>query len=212
MIAALNGKYVEYVCYMGVTEKYPQWFEEELYDSVYLDEDRYTFWQPEWGRDVDYYDKTLVEDYSVFIRKPNGEIHVTDYDVFKDLYTTFTYSAFTNSGIAAFNEDCIEFVECHGGILPAGYPEWFYEYFTEAINFPTHRETVYVLNEDVKITSSRDFLEISIDGDVTVVQHCVFLRNRFGEIRGMTYSEFKRYYDDNPIEGVNTDGVSIFER
>jgi hypothetical protein len=202
MIAALRGSYVEYVYFMGVTEKYPPWFEEELYDSVYMDENRYTFYQPLGERKPDYYDKILVEDYTVFLRKPNGDIHVTDYDIFKELYTVFRYDSFTNSGVAAFNEDCIEYVECLGGVLPAGYPEWFYEYFTEALNFPRDSETIYFYDNDKhSITASRDFLEVPIRGEATVKEHCVFLRNKFGEIRGMTYDEFLIYYDDDPELG-----------
>jgi hypothetical protein len=185
MRAALRGTYVEFVLYMGITEKYPLWFEEEIYRNIYMDESRYTFWIPQEERRMDYYEKTLIEDYSVFLKKPNGEIHVTDYDVFQELYVAFQYDAFTNSGIAAFEDDCIDYVECQPGVLTAEYPLWFYEFFTEA---------VHLYQEDTTIL----FYE---NGEVTVNNHCVFLKNRYGEIKGMLYDEFLKYYDDNPVIG-----------
>lgn len=186
MKAALRDTYLEFVIFAGMTEKYPLWFEKEMEYCVYQDSDRYTFWVPIDERTPDYHDKQLVEDYSVFLRKSNGEVFVTDYDVFIDLYETFKYSTFTNSGLAAFNEDCIEYVECKGGVLTAAYPTWFYEYFTEAINFPTEEETILVNNND----------------EISVTTHCVFLRNRLGEIKGVKYDEFLKYYDPDPKVGV----------
>jgi hypothetical protein len=202
MRAALRGSYVEYVVFMGVTERYPLWFEEEIYDSVLIDESRYTFWLYKNERSPDYHEKELIEDYSVLLRKPNGDIHLTDWDVFTDMYITFTYDGFTNSGIAAFEEDCIDYVECQAGMLPAGYPEWFYEYFTEAFNYPED-ETTFFFYDTTKhvLKASKDSLEITAGGDVTVTEHCVFLHNKFGEIRGMSYYEFLKYYDPEPIIG-----------
>jgi hypothetical protein len=202
MKAALRDRYVEYVMFMGITEKYPLWFEEELYECVHMDESRYTFWIPDGERRMDYHDRQLIEDYSVFLRKPNGEVHVTDYDTFRDLYTSFRYDAFTNSGIAALDEDCIEYVECQPGVLSPGYPDWFYEYFTEAFNYPQDDKTLFFYDNNKHIlTANRESLDITIGGDVTVTDHCVFLFNRFGEIRGMLYDDFIKYYDDNPNLG-----------
>jgi hypothetical protein len=200
MKAALRDSYVEYVYFMGITEKYPPWFEEELYRGIYMDENRYTFYVPLQERSPDYYEKTLVEDYTVFLRKTTGEIHVTDYDVFKAMYSIFTYNAFYNCGVAAFDEDCIEFVECFPGVIPAGYPEWFYEYFTEAVNIPNNEETIFLYDTDKhRLTASKgSFMEIDTKGGVSVTDHCVFLRNRFGEIRGMLYDDFFKYYDPEP--------------
>lgn len=199
MRVALRDSYVEYVFFMGVTERYPLWFEEELYECTYTDEGRYTFWVPLDQRKPSYYEKQLVEDYSVFLRKPNGEVHVTDYDTFTDMYITFRYDAFTNSGIAALEQDCIEYVEAHAGKLVDGYPEWFYEHFTEAFNYPQDGKTFFFFDKDKRIlTASRDSMEITAGGDVEVTEHCVFLRNKFGEIRGMTYNQFLKYYDPNP--------------
>jgi hypothetical protein len=203
MRVALRDSYVEYVLYMGITEKYPPWFEEELYECVYEDESRFTFWIPCGERKPDYYDKQLIEDYSVFLRKPNGEVHVTDYDTFTELYITFRYDAFTNSGIAALEQDSIEYVEAQAGVLADGYPEWFYEYFTEALNHPKDGLTLYFYDTDKHVlTASRDSVEVSIGGDVEVTTHSVFLRNKYGEIRAMTYSQFLKYYDPNPVLGV----------
>lgn len=205
MRVALRGSYVEYVLFMGVTEKYPLWFENELSEAVYQDDNRYTFWVPPSERTPDYYEKQLIEDYTVFLRKPTGEIHITDYNIFTELYHVFTYDAFTNSGVAAFAEDCIEYVEAQAGVLPAGYPAWFYEYFTEAFNYPQDDETFFFYDTDKHVlTASRDSMEIAIGGDVTVTEHCVFLRNRFGEIRGLTYDEFLKYYDPEPNYRHNT--------
>lgn len=203
MRAALRESYVEFVYYMGVTEKYPKWFNKEMETAAYTDENRYTFYLPLDERTPDYYEKVLVEDYSVFIRKPNGDIYVTNYDVFNDLYILFRYDAFTNSGIAAFEQDCIEYVECKGGVVTADYPAWFYEYFTEAINLPPDDETILVYNTERHCLSSLkgSLLEVDYSGDVYVRTHCVFLRNKFNEIRGMEYKDFIKYYDPKPMGG-----------
>lgn len=204
MRVAFRDSYIEYVIFMGVTERYPSWFAEELYECTYTDESRYTFWVPIDERQPDYYEKQLVEEYSVFLRKPNGDIHVTDYDIFQDLYVTFRYDAFTNSGIAALEQDCIEYVECHPGILPAGYPEWFYAFFTEAFNFPENEETVFFYDADEKsLKASRGSLVATAGkhGEVDVVEHCVFLHNKYGEIKGLSYNEFLKYFDPNPQIG-----------
>lgn len=199
MIAALRGSYIEYVLFMGVTERYPLWFQKQLDSNIFTDESRYTFYVPIEERTSDYYEKILIEDYSVFLRKHNGDVHVTDYDTFCDLFDTFLYDSFTNSGIAALVEDCIEYVECRPGVLPAGYPEWFYEYFTEAINFPRDNETIYLYDEDLHcITAKRGSLLVPLSGSASVTEHCVFLRNKFGEIRGMRYDDFLKYYDPDP--------------
>jgi hypothetical protein len=202
MKVALRDSYVEYVLFAGVTEKYPPWFEEELYDTILIDDSRYTFWLHHNERTMEYYEKQLVEDYSVFLRKSNGEIHLTDYDVFGDMYMAFTYNEFTHSGIAALHEDCIEYVEAKAGVLPAGYPLWFYEYFTEAFNYPQDTKTFFFYDTDQHVLkASRGSMEVTAGGDVTITEHCVFLRNKYGEIRGMTYREFLKYYDDDPEIG-----------
>ena len=201
MIAALRGSYVDYVLFMGVTEKYPLWFELELDESIYTDESRYTFYVPIEERSPTYYEKQLVEDYSVFLRKSDGNIHVTDYDTFKELYHTFTYDNFTNSGIVALHEDCIRYVECVPGILSSAHPDWFYEYFTEAFNFPKDNQTIYLYDEDQHcLTATRGSLIVTAGGSASVTDHCVFLRNKFGEIRGMNYEDFIKYYDPTPTK------------
>lgn len=204
MNVALRGTYVEYVVYMGVTESYPRWFEKMLDEAIFTDESNYTFYVDRLERRPDYYEKQLIENYSVFLRKPNGEVHVTDYDVFTDLYTVFRWDYFTNSGIAALIGDCIEYVECKGGVLPAGYPNWFYEYFTEAFNYPQDEETVFIFDSEIHtLKASRNWLEATAGGYVTVTEHCVFLRNKHGEIRGMRYDDFLKYYDPEPREGID---------
>lgn len=183
MRAALRGSYVDYVLYTGVTEKYPSWFKRQLDKCTYTDESRFTFWVTPEERRPDYYEKQLIEDYTVILRKPNGEIHLTDYDVFQNLYITFSYDAFTNSGLAAYENDAIEYVECKPGILDAGYPEWFYEFFTEAVTLPNEFE---------------GFMLFTKNDTVMVTEHIVVLQNRIGEIRTMPYSQFEKYYDDKP--------------
>lgn len=202
MRVAWRNSYVEYVIYAGVTEKYPPWFEEELYDTICLDDSNYTFWVDRSERTMDYYEKQLVEDYSVFLRKPNGDVHVTDWDAFSDLYMAFTFNEFTHSGIAALHEDTIEYIECQAGVLPAGYPAWFYEFFTEAFNFPQDEETIFFFDENSgTLNASRGAIQATAGGEVTIKEHCVFLRNKIGEIRGMTYNNFIRYYDPEPQIG-----------
>lgn len=183
MIAALRDSYVEAVFFMGINERYPHWFAEELYNCTFTDESRFTFWVPEHDRRPDYHEKELVEDYSVFLRKSNGEIHLTNYDVVDELYCIFRSDRFDNSALLALNDDVIEYVECHGGHVVSGYPEWFYEYFTEAVNFPSEEESIFLDNEN---------------GDITITEHCVFLRNKFGEIRVVDYTTFIKYYDPDP--------------
>lgn len=199
MRAALHGSYVEFVIFMGITEKYPLWFEKELNECAYTDESRFTFWVNNEERRPDYYEKKLIEDYSVFLRKTNGETHITDYDTFQRLYITFKYDGFTNSGLAAFESDCIDYVECTGGMLSVAYPDWFYEYFTEMINLPDN-ETMFLSDEPTQRVSINGgpFLEIDEYGGVSVDSHCVFLKNKFGEIKGMAYSDFIKYYEHDP--------------
>lgn len=187
--------------FMGVNETYPAWFAEEMYRCSYLDESRFTIWVPQSERKADYHEKKLIEDSSVFLRKSNGDLFVVDLDLFTDLYTTFRYDAFTNSGIVAFNDDCIEYVECTEGVFVDAYPDWFYEYFTEAINFP-HLETIYFKDSKKPCKSANvgPFLDTT-EGEVSVTCHCVFLRNKFGEIKGMSYRDFLKHYDVNPKIG-----------
>lgn len=198
MRAALHDSYVEFVIFMGITEKYPLWFEKELDECAYTDESRFTFWVHKEERRPDYYEKKLIEEYSVILRKSNGDIHITEYDVFQDLYVTFRYDGFTNSGIAGYEEDCIEYVECTGGMLSMAYPDWFYEYFTEVVNMP-NSETIFFNNaHNGNEPDGRPFLKVDKFGGVSVDQHCVFLRNKLGEIRGMLFEDFEKYYDYNP--------------
>lgn len=199
MKAALRGSYIEFVHFMGVTEKYPLWFERELDENIYTDESRYTFYKPFEERTPDYYEKQLVEDYSVFLRKSDGNVHITDYDAFSSLFQVFLYDSFYSCGIAALYEDCIEYVECKPGILLPGYPDWFYEHFTEAINFPKDNETIYLYDTETHcLTATRGSLIVTAGGEASVTDHCVFLRNKFGEIRGMKYDDFLKYYDPDP--------------
>lgn len=182
MKAALHNSYIDYVFYMGLTEKYPEWFNRELENDIYTDEHRYTFYIPKNERMCDYYDRILVEDYSVFLRKSDGSIFVTDYDTFCDLYDVFKYNSFTNSGLAAFKGDSIEYVECIGGVVVDDYPNWFYEHFTESTCSPDYEESIF----------------INVNGEVSVKEHSVFMRNKLGEIRSMSYSSFRKYYDPSP--------------
>lgn len=206
MKVALRGSYVEFVIFMGVNESYPRWFEKIIEESIVTDESNYTFYVDRLERRPDYYEKTLIEDYSVFIRKPDGEIFVTNYEVFSDLYVTFRFCLFSNSGIAAFEDDSIDYVECRPGGMPAGYPHWFYEYFTEAMHFPIESEVVLFHGEEKEMwqTTAKDLL-IDNDGFVTVLKHCVFLKNKFNEIRGIAYDDFIKYYDPTPAGGVDHD-------
>ena len=199
MRAALKDSYVDFIIFMGMTEKYPLWFEKELNECAYTDESRFTFWVDKGERRPDYYEKQLIDEYSVFLRKANGDVHITDYDTFQNLYVTFRYDAFTNSGIAAFEDDTIEYVECIGGMLSVTYPAWFYEYFTESVNLPDS-ETMFFREEHGHESGDErgPFMDIDEYGGVSVDTHCVFLRNKFGEIKGMLYSDFKKWYDDNP--------------
>lgn len=183
MRVGLRGSYVDVVFYMGLNEPYPYWFSELIYNHILIDEDRYTFYVPREERKVEYYEKKLIEDYSVFIRKSDGSVHVTDYDIFESLYQVFRTDSFENSGLAALKSDTIEYVECHGGYVVSGYPDWFYEYFSEAVNNPVDDETVFISDDN---------------GDITITDHCVFLKNRYGEIKIMDYDVFLKYYDPDP--------------
>lgn len=183
MIAALRGKYLEAVFYMGENQRYPDWFCEELYDATFTDESRYTFWVDRRSRRADYYEKTLVEDYSVFLRKESGEIFVTNYDCLDELYTTFRTDAFSNSALVAFNEDVINYAEFHGGVS-CGYPDdWFYEHFTESLHNPVEGETIFVADDG---------------GDITVTEHCVIMQNNYGEIKVLDWATFTKFYDPDP--------------
>lgn len=204
MLAALRGSYVEYVTYTGITEKYPVWFHREILDDIYMDQNRFTFWAPEEERGTDYYEKTLVEDYSVFLRKTDGSVLCTTYDVFSDLYVIFKYDAFTNSGMAAFKEDTIEYVECQPGVLSREYPDWFYEFFTEAAHFPQEEESIFIFDVDTTDTPLRsskygvEEMEMGEVGQVSVDDHCVFLRNHLNEIMHMEYYKFLEMFNPGP--------------
>lgn len=183
MKAALRGSYVEVVFFMGVNERYPMWFSEELYNNIFTDESRYTFYVPRQERTIMYHEKQLVEDYTVFLRKPNGDIHVTDYDAYDALYMTFRFDAFENSAFAAMYDDVIEYVECQGGQVQSGYPDWFYEWVSEAINYPEGEESML----------------IDVNGqDISITDHCAILQNKFGEIKIMDWDKFLKYYDPDP--------------
>lgn len=187
MLTALRGQYVNFVVFMGVSERYPEWFIEEISNRVFVNESRFTFWTSPIERNVDYYEKDLIESYSIVLRKSNGETHIADVDTFKDLYQVFKYNLFENGGIAAFNDDVIEYVECVGGALIDTYPKWFYEYFTEALNNPKEYES-YLFNIDGL-------------GHITIKERCIFLKNRFGEIRQMSYGSFLEYYEPRIDDG-----------
>lgn len=183
MRAALRNSYVEVVFFMGVNERYPYWFMEELYNRIVSDDYNYTFYAHYNERTHDYHEKQLIGDDTVFIRKPNGELHITTYNSLSQLYREFTYDAFTNSGIWAFNDDVVEYVECLGGEVLSEYPNWFYEYFTEAVNYPDGEITIFLESED---------------GELTITDHCCVLRNKYGEIRVMGWTDFIKFYDPEP--------------
>ena len=182
VVAALREGVVDYVIFAGTwemtTSQYPRWFQEEVMDGILVDENRYTRYIEKPERSMDYYDKTLVDYDTVFLRKPDGDIHSTTYDVFEELYISLDTNPRTNSGIAAFREDTIEIVECHGG-LPEAYPSWFYNFFSEGIVIADHDETILFYGDD---------REISIKG------HCYFLRNKNGQIAFMEKETFDKYY------------------
>ncbi len=181
MFAALRGQYVQFVVFMGVAERYPEWFIEEIANRVFVNESRYCFWTSPPERDCDYYEKEIIEMYSIIVRKSDGSTHVVEVDTFNELYRIFQFDQLVNGGIAAFIDDYIEYVECAGGSLIDRYPKWFYEYFTECLNNPKDSESYL----------------FSVDGHgyITIKERCVFLRNRFGEIRQMLYKDFLKYYD-----------------
>lgn len=195
MLAALIGHYVDFVVFMGVAEPCPTWFIEEVADRVFVNESRFTFWTPAPERGTDYYEKELIETYSIVVRKCSGETHVMSIDTFDSLYRVFTYNQNVHGGVAAFNDDIIEYVECIGGSLIDDYPEWFYEYFTESLNNPKDNESY--------------LYSIGGLGQITIKERCVVLRNRFGLIRTMSYPDFLRYYD--PIVHDRTTYTSLDE-
>lgn len=183
MRAALRGSYTDVIFYKGFPERYPEWFEEEFYERIFTDEFLYTFYVPRQMRTPAYYEKKLIDDYSVFLRRSDGHIHLTDFDTYKSLYHEFRYDGFENSALAALHDDTIEYVECHGGKIMSGYPDWFYEYFTESFNNPSQEESIFI---------DRD------NGEITVSSHCAILRNKYGELRMMDWNSFIRYYDPDP--------------
>lgn len=207
----MHGSEVDFVIYRGITERYSKWFVREVLDSIYMDEYRYTFWVPEDERPYHYYEMTLVESDSVFLRKTNGEVFCTTMHVFENLYDIFFYDGFTNSGVAAFDEDCIDYVECEPGVLSAEYPDWFYEYFTEAVHFPPDNESIFIYDTGYTtkpiFNSSGSTVVIeplnATQGQASVTEHCVFLKNRFGEIRAMSFEDFTKYYNTGPLGGRN---------
>jgi len=206
MIAALHEGVVDFVHFMGMTENYPKWFKREVLDDIFMDSERYTFWVPEDERRSYYYEQILVEDYCVFLRKPDGDVTCVSYEVFENMYTQLTYNAHSNSGVASFIEDTISYVECLPGLISNEYPDWFYEFFTEAVHFPTE-ESIFIYDLDSTkppiTSSSMDIVEPLDEStcQVFIDHHCVFLRNHLGEIRHMPYATFKKYYTSGPNWG-----------
>lgn len=167
---------------MGIHENYPHWFKEVLYNQISFDGTN-LIWVDIRNPHSGYRHVVLYEDVSVFIRNKKGDIFVTDYTIFNTLYEEFKWDRFENSGLAALREDCIDFVECIGGGVIGEYPDWFYEFFTEYIVFPSDSTSIFIKG---------------LDGEFTVTHHMVFLRNRFGEIMTLGYDEFIKIYDPNP--------------
>lgn len=207
MRAVLHGGWVDYVIYMGITENYPDWFNKEVLNDIYMDESRFTMWQPEEERSWDYYEKDCIESDSVFLRKPNGEIFMTSKYVFDQLYVIFLYDGFSNYGVAAYRDDCIEYVECQPGVVSADHPDWFYEYFTEAVHFQDQKESIFIFDRSSPVvigSSSNGVISLTGDvGQISVDSHCVFLRNFLGEIKHMEYSDFLKHYHPGPIGGFS---------
>lgn len=182
VVAALREGVVDYVIFAGTweetTSQYPRWFREEVLDGILVDENRYTRYIEKPERSIDYYDKTLVDYDTVFLRKPNGNIHCTTYDVFEELYIPLDVSPRVDGGIAAFREDTIEVVECHGG-LPEAYPSWFYDFFSEGRVIVSPDETILFYGDD---------------REISIVGTSYFLRNKNGQIAHMDKETFNRYY------------------
>jgi hypothetical protein len=181
MFAALRGTYVQFVVFMGVSERYPKWFIEEISNRVFSDDSRFCFWTPPPERELDYYEKELIEMYSIVVRKPDGSTHVMEQHTFTELYEVFQYNKSLNGGRAAFHEDIIEYVECVGGTMLDIYPPWFYEFFTECINHPDGTETY--------------LLDIDGNGGLIIGGNYVVLRNKLGEVKPMLYLDFLKHYD-----------------
>lgn len=177
-IATLKEGVVDYVIFSGMDESYPGWFTRELDRGLYEDESRYIRYLPPAERNVDYYDKTIIEDYSVFLRKDNGDVHCTSYDTFESLYLVLEHNSRTNSGVAGFREDCIEIVECHGGV-PGAYPSWFFDYFKDGITIESEEETI-LFYDDI--------------GEISLTGYSVFLRNKYNEIAHMDGETFDKFY------------------
>lgn len=141
---------------------------------------RYTFYIPKEVRNADYYDKIVVSYGDVFLRKTDGTSFVlSDDSIFQELYNVFDFNLQNNNGLAAFVDDCIEFVEIQGGFVVDDKPDWFYEHITETVNF-------------IDVDSC---ILIGEDKEFDVTEHCVFLQNRWGEIRSMRYADFFAFYD-----------------
>lgn len=203
-VAARHEAYVDYVLYDGQIAKYPDWFYEEVLDDIVMDASRYTRWIPREQRAPDYHDKTVVERDSVFLRKHDGRIHMTDYATFQQLYYVFYHNDFLNHGVAAFEEDTIEYVECKPGALPFESPDWFYEYFTEAVNLPD--EETILWNESFNVKTKTEgliwsgFMDGTDEGEIVVDHHCVFLRNFAGSIMYLPWEYFIQDFNPGPKE------------
>lgn len=213
--AAYYESYVDFVIFKGLTEKYPSWFTDEVLDDLVMDASRYTIWFPNGERPTDYYEKVVVETDSVFLRKPNGTIHMVEYPIFKEMYHTFVYNDFISSGVAAFMEDTIEYVECLPGVLSEEYPDWFYEYFTEVANLPD--EETILWNNSFDVYTETKGLYLGTEGDITVQDHCVFVRNVAGSIMYVSWENFVRDFNPGPgqYEFEDLDGsmdISVSQR
>lgn len=202
-VAARYDSYVDYVIFDGQCERYPKWFEEDVLEDIVMDASRYTRWMPKEERPTDYFDKTVVERDSVFLRKHDGTIHVTDYYVFSNLYYVFYYNDYLNHGVAAYEDDIIEYVECLPGVLPFESPDWFYEYFTEAANLVDEETILWNSSFDVGTEVHgliwSDHMDGSGEGEIVVDVHCVFLRNFAGSVMYLPWKYFINDFNPGPV-------------
>jgi len=139
-----------------------------------------------WGTSVGYTESSN----SVEIEKNDGNVAVVHIDIFNCLYRKL------DGHTAALKDDCIEYVEFMPG-TEIDKPIWFYEYFTDVTIIPEDAKTVlYYDDGTLPITVSRkSLMEFGMDDSIHITSHCVILRNKYGELRGLEYDEFFKFYD-----------------
>lgn len=174
MMAAIKGKVIEAVVYIGVDWRYPKWFIKDVLELAVEDnkgelqlvvsdetDDKFEAWQ-------------LVPDESVIIRNKHGEMYHLPFMKFK--------SSYYEMGVhyAARREDCVEYFILDEYSTLSLIPEWILELIEFNEDVDCHR----MLVTDMDVV---DFESIKLPA--------TFIRNHLGQVKYVTQEAFAKNFD-----------------